>query len=228
MFSPESIQILSTISLTGFILVFLAGLVMAFNPRSLLIIPVIAGYLAGPAETKAFNRVVAFVLGMTIADAGLGVLFAYIGQGVAAIFGPRWESIIGIVLIILGLRWLNLIRFRTVGRKMELKKVGSFSGAFLLGIPFSMSFCPFCTPILLSILSVAAATGKVWYSAVLMVFFSLGRGLPLLIAGLSMGILKPAYSLQRFIPAFEKAGGVILIIIGIYYLYSFSQYLTVI
>jgi cytochrome c-type biogenesis protein len=164
---------------------------------------------------------------MTVADVGLGVLFAYIGQGSAAIFGPRWEIVIGVVLILLGLRWLNLLRFRTVGRERELKKAHGFAGAFLLGIPFSMSFCPFCTPILLSILSVAAATGKVWYSAALMVFFSLGRGLPLLVAGLSTEALKRAYSFQRYIPAFEKAGGAILIILGTYYLYRFSQYLTV-
>jgi cytochrome c-type biogenesis protein len=227
MFSPENIQFLSTITLTGFFLVFLAGLAMAFNPRSLMIIPVIAGYLVGPVENRSFNRAVAFVLGMTVADVGLGVLFAYIGQGVEAIFGPRWDIVIGVVLIVLGLRWLNLLRFRTVGYEMEPKKPGSFGSAFLLGIPFSMSFCPFCTPILLSILSVAAATGKVWYSAALMVFFSLGRGLPLLVAGISTEALKRADLVQRYIPAFEKVGGAILIILGIYYLYSFSQYLTV-
>jgi len=215
MFSPDNLQILSTVSLIGFLLVFLAGLVMAFNPRSLLVIPVIMGYLAGPVESMAFSRAVAFVLGMTVADVGLGVFFALVGSKAAAIFGPRWEIVIGIMLIILGLRWLNLLRFRTAGREMALKKTGNFVGAFMLGIPFSMSFCPFCVPILLSILSVAAATGKVWYSAVLMVFFSLGRGLPLLIAGLSVGALKQADSVQRYIPAFEKAGGAVLIILGI-------------
>ena len=122
MFSPEKLQILSTVSLIGFLLVFFAGLVLAFNPRSLLIIPVIAGYLAGPAETRPFNRAVAFVLGMTVADVALGVIFAYIGQGAAAIFGPRWEIVIGAVLIILGLRWLNVLRFRTMGRAIELKR----------------------------------------------------------------------------------------------------------
>jgi len=227
MFSPENLQILSAVSWVGFVLVFLAGLVMAFNPRSLLIIPVIAGYLAGPAEHTSFSRAFAFVIGMSAADVGLGVLFAYIGQGAASIFGPRWEIVIGVVLIILGLRWLNLLHFRTIGRELRVTKTGSFVGAFLLGIPFSMSFCPFCTPILLSILTVAAATGKIWYSAVLMIFFSLGRGLPLLIAGFSMGGLKWDGSRQRYLPFFEKAGGAVLIIMGIYYLYSFSQYLTV-
>lgn len=211
----------------GFLLVFLAGIAMAFNPRSLMIIPVVMGYLAGPTQDRTFGRAFAFVLGMTAADVGLGVLFAYAGREAGEIFGPRWELVIGAVLIILGLRWLNLLRFRTVGFDLQARKAGSVIGAFLLGIPFSMSFCPFCIPSLLTILTVAAATGHVWYSALLMVFFSLGRGLPLLAAGVSVGYLRKAERLHGFIPAFEKAGGVILIIIGVYYLYSFGQYLSV-
>lgn len=200
---------------------------MAFNPRSLMIIPVVMGYLAGPTEGKAFGKAFAFVLGMTAADVGLGVLFAYVGRGAGEIFGPRWELIIGAVLIILGLRWLNLLRFQAVGFGLQARKTRSVVAAFFLGVPFSMSFCPFCIPTLLTILTVAAATGHVWYSALLMVFFSLGRGLPLLAAGASVGYLKRAERLHRYIPIFENAGGVVLIIIGVYYLYSFSRYLSV-
>lgn len=227
MFSPEHLQILSTVCWLGFLLVFLAGLAMAFNPRSLTIIPVIMGYLAGPTENKTFGRAFAFVLGMTAADVGLGVLFAVVGSRASEIFGPRWEIVIGTVLIILGLRWLNLLRFRAVGFDLQARKTRSVGAAFLLGVPFSMSFCPFCIPSLLTILTVAAATGHVWYSALLMVFFSLGRGLPLLAAGVSVGFLKRTERLHGYIPVFEKAGGAILIIMGVYYLYNFSQYLTV-
>lgn len=200
---------------------------MAFNPRSLMIIPVVMGYLAGPMENKTFGRAFAFVLGMTAADIGLGVLFAFVGRGAGEIFGPRWEIIIGAVLIILGLRWLNLFRFRTVGFDLQARKTRNVGAAFVLGVPFSMSFCPFCIPSLLTLLTVAAATGRVWYSALLMVFFSLGRGLPLLAAGVSVGYLKKAERVQRYIPILEKIGGVVLIIMGVYYLYNFSQYLTV-
>lgn len=233
MFSPENLQILSNISILGFVLVLLTGLAMAFNPRSLMIIPVIIGYLAGHREGSSpngsFSRAFAFVLGMTVADVLLGVLFAYIGERVSLIFGPRWEIFIGIVLIILGLRWLGVFRFRTIGFEMKWRKAGSPAGAFFLGIPFSMSFCPFCIPILLTILTIAAATGHVWYSAALMVFFSLGRGLPLLIAGIYVGILKKMEFFQGYVPVFEKAGGVLILLIGIYYVYDFASiYLAII
>ena len=231
MFTSESLQILSNVSLAGFALVFVIGLVMAFNPRSVMVIPVIVGYLVGPRkeekEPPAWARALAFVLGMTAADVALGILFAYIGVKVGAIFGQRWEAVIGIILIFLGLRWLGVLRFRMVGLQMKAKKANSLAGAFFLGIPFSMSFCPFCTPILLTILTIAAATGKIWYSAVLMLFFSLGRGLPLLVAGVSVNLFKRMEVFQKYVPAFEKAGGVMLIAAGLYYLYSFSGYLTV-
>lgn len=227
MFSPEDLQILSNISLLGFALVFLIGLAMAFNPRSIMVIPVIVGYLAGHRENgltaSSFSNALSFVLGMTVADVALGVLFAYIGNKVSIVFGPRWEIVIGVLLIIFGLRWLKVLRFRTIGFEMKGKRAGSLAGAFFLGVPFSMSFCPFCTPILLTILTIAAATGKVWYSAALMVFFSLGRGLPLLAAGASMGLLKRMDPLKRHVPLFEKVGGALLIVLGIYYIYDFVR-----
>lgn len=222
MFNPEDLQILSHITIAGFGLVFLVGLAMAFNPRSLSIVPVLVGYIAGAKDTtapeRALRKTLAFVLGMTLADVILGVLFALIGRKVSAIFGPRWEFLIGIVLIVLGLRWLNVFKFRTIGYEMEPRSAGSVFGAFLLGIPFSMSFCPFCVPVLLSILTVAAATGKIWYSALLMLFFSLGRGLPLVVAGLSIGALKKMDKFKQYLRLVEKIGGVVLVLMGIYYL----------
>ena len=231
MFTNESLQILSNVSLAGFALVFVIGLMMAFNPQSVMVIPVIVGYLVGRREEEkepsAWGRALAFVLGMTTVDVALGILFAYIGVRVGSIFGQQWEAIIGVVLIVLGLRWLKVLRFRMVGFQMKARKAGSLAGAFFLGIPFSMSFCPFCTPIFFTVLTIAAASGKIWYSAVLMLFFSLGRGLPLLIAGVSVKFFKKMEVFQRYVPAFEKAGGVILVAAGLYYLYSFSSYLTV-
>ncbi len=209
---------------------------MALNPRSAAVIPVVAGYVAGTEKRtsarKPLHLVSAFILGMMAADALLGVLFAYIGHRVSMVFGPRWEPVIGVMLIILGARWLGLLRFRTFGIKLPDKTAENgwaktTFGAFLLGIPFSMSFCPFCIPYLLTILTVAAATGNIWYSAVLMVFFSLGRGLPLLITGVSVGALKHSHILRRYVPAFEKAGGVLMVLMGVYYLYNFSRYFTV-
>jgi len=208
MFITENLQILSHISLIGFFLVFLIGITMAFNPRSISLIPVIIGYVTGNGRngsvSKSFKMVSAFVVGMTVADVLLGIL-----------------------LIILGLRWLRVFKFRTIGLPLKGKETDGIIGAFFLGIPSSMSFCPFCIPYLLTILTIASATGQIWYSASLMVFFSLGRGLPLLIAGVSASALKHTHLLHSYIPIFEKAGGTVLVFMGIYYIYSFSQYLTV-
>jgi|Deesub1362A_J573_1020465.scaffolds.fasta_scaffold22237_2 cytochrome c-type biogenesis protein len=232
MFNPENLQILSHISIIGFGLVFLIGLAMAFNPRSLTVIPVLIGYLAGARDAdttkRTFGKTIAFVLGMTVADVLLGVLFALIGSGVSVLFGPRWEFVIGTILVLLGLRWLNILKFRTFGFEVKIRPVHGLTGAFLLGIPFSMSFCPFCVPVVLSILTISAATGHVWYSALLMLFFSLGRGLPLLVAGISIGAIKRMQRLRRFVPLVEKTGGVALILTGVYYLFDVIRlYLTV-
>lgn len=231
MFFGENLEVLSHISLMGFPLVFFVGIAMAFNPRSLALIPVIIGYVAGSGKdisaVRSFRMVFSFVLGMTFADVLLGVLFASIGREAVVIFGPKWEIFLGLLLVLMGLRWLKVFKFQTIGFGIRDKKANSITGAFFLGIPFSMSFCPFCIPYLLTILTIAAATGHVWYSALLMVFFSLGRGLPLMAAGISLGAIKKMQFLKVYTLFIEKAGGTILVFVGIYYLYSFSQYLTV-
>lgn len=226
LFSPDHLQILSDVTLVGFILVFLAGLTMAFNPRSLMVVPVIMGYLAGPHGEGSLGKVFAFALGITLADVALGVFFALMGKGVSMIFGPRWELFLGIVLIVLGLRWLRVLHFSSIGFEVKGMRAGSVAGAFLLGIPFSLSLCPFCIPVLLTILTVAAATGMVWYSAALMVFFSLGRVLPLIVAGVSVNLFKKTELLQRYFRILEIAGGGVLLSVGLIYLYRFYQYVA--
>ncbi len=227
MFEPENLQILSQVSFIGFGIVFLIGLAMAFNPRTLTVVPVLIGYLAGARDADttwgALGKTIAFVLGMTVADVLLGVLFALLGNGVSAVFGPKWEFVIGIVLILLGLRWLNFLKFRTIGFEMKMRRAGGMVSAFFLGFPFSMSFCPFCVPVVLSMLTIAAATGHVWYSAILMLFFSLGRGIPLIVAGVSFGTVKRMEKFRSYIPLVERLGGVLLILMGLYYFYDVAR-----
>jgi thiol:disulfide interchange protein len=61
----------------------------------------------------------------------------------------------------------------------------------------------------------AGATGSAWYGAVLLFFFALVRGLPLVLAGSFTGLLKDFKSVAHWQPWLEKVSGLALIVLGV-------------
>ena len=219
-------DVVAHVSLLSFAFAFLAGLVLSFNPGSFAAIPVAVGYFASGARDArhAFLLAGAFVAGTSAADVLLGVLFAAAGNyAVAMVFGPRWGLVIGPVLLLLGLRWLNIVSFRLPVLAPKGRKTATYAGAFVLGLPFSLAVCPFCVPALVTILTVAAATGKGWYSAGLLLAYSAGRGVPILAAAAGLGAVEQMRGMERFVPWIEKGGGVILVLAGLYMVWSYAH-----
>lgn len=101
-----------------------------------------------------------------------------------------------------------------------VKPAGSVKGAYALGIPFGLSACPACTPMVLPILGAAAATGTPWWGAVLLFVFGLARGVPLLLVGTATGMVMRVRRFAFWVPKIEWAGGVLLLIAALYFLYQ--------
>jgi cytochrome c biogenesis protein CcdA len=92
----------------------------------------------------------------------------------------------------------------------------SYTRSALIGGAFATGWTPCIGPILGGILTLAATSGDALQGAYLLTAYSLGFSVPFLITGLavsdaSRGIRK----LQRFMPAFEVASGVMLLGLGI-------------
>jgi cytochrome c-type biogenesis protein len=85
---------------------------------------------------------------------------------------------------------------------MQVKPVSGAVGAFLLGIPFSLAVCPFCTPALLILLGVAATIGSPLHAMALLLAFALGRAVPILIGAVAIGWLESIRFLGRYQKAF--------------------------
>jgi cytochrome c-type biogenesis protein len=88
----------------------------------------------------------------------------------------------------------------------------------MLGVPFTEGFCPVCSLGVLVALSANAAVGSATYGALLLFVFGIGRTVPVLIGGCSMGYLEPLKSLSRWHHYFEKISGVSLIVMWFYLL----------
>lgn len=158
---------------------------------------------------------------MVVVHAVLGLVSALGGSWVQSLLGRYWGLLLGPVLIVLGAMWPGWIKIPLPAWRMRIKPISGPAGAFLLGIPFSVAICPFCTPALLILLGVSATLGSVWYGVALLLAFAFGRAVPILIGAVAIGWLEKFRVLGRYQKAFEVAGAVVLILAGLYMLNAF-------
>jgi len=206
-------------STLGIALSFVAGFVFSFNPVSFASIPVVLAYVTRAHEQKrALLMGSAFVTGMILTHVTLGVAAASGGQWVQSALGRQWGLVLGPVLIIMGLLWSGWLPIRLPWFGLKAGKVSGLSGAFILGIPFSVAVCPFCTPALMVALTSSAAIGSVSYGFSLLFAFALGRSIPILLGAWSMGWFESLGILSRHQKILETLAGITLVMTGLYML----------
>lgn len=201
---------------------FLTGFLFSFNPVAFAAIPVSLAYATKTHEPRrAVLYGGMFILGMVIIHVLLGLIAGLGGSWVQSLLGRYWGLLLGPVLIILGAMWPGWIKIKLPAWRMSIKPVSGPVGAFLLGIPFSVAICPFCTPALVILLGVAATLGSPLYAMTLLLAFALGRAVPILIGAVAIGWLESCKFLGRYQKAFEVVGGLALILAGLYMLNAY-------
>ena len=221
----EALTALDGASPLAFVLAAAAGLLLALTPTVLAVVPVVMGYIArepGLTRRKATARSFAFVLGTATTFGAYGLIFGWAGSQLAGLFGANGYLIAGVVLIVLGLMMLGKLRLRMPVVGAPERRVSSFPGAYLLGLPFGLvgSACPCSIPVVLAMLLYAGSIGSAWFGAALLFVFALARGLPLLLAGAFTGLLKEMEGLARLQPRLEKASGILLTVVGVVFVAS--------
>jgi cytochrome c-type biogenesis protein len=198
---------------------FVAGLIFSFNPVALASIPVSLAYVTrGRDKSQALLFGTMFIVGMILTHVVLGLIAGLGGKWVAAITGRGWGLFLGPVLILLGLMWAGWLRLPLPSFGFRASRPTAAWGAFLLGIPFAIAICPVCTPALVVLLGATAGIGSVLLGVVLLLAFALGRAVPLAIGAFAVSWLENLEGLSRYRRGFEIAGGLILIVMGLYML----------
>ncbi|MGI5881014.1 MAG: cytochrome c biogenesis CcdA family protein [Syntrophomonadaceae bacterium] len=217
---PELIQ---SWSLLGFGLVFLAGIVTSIGPCNLSLIPIIIAHVGGSelGRKRAFALSVAFTLGTATTFVILGFIIGLIG----GIFGLQQSLIyyfVAAVCILMGMQLLGAISFNINFRPAWADRAGSsggLGGSYVLGLAMGLVGSQCGTPILLAILSLALASGKWLYGAVLLFIYALGRGVPLVAVGTFTGLITRMELFARWSMALDKVSGSILIVAGAYFIW---------
>jgi cytochrome c-type biogenesis protein len=150
----------------------------------------------------------------------LGASASAIG-GLLRIYAGPLSIVAGVGIIIMGLHFLGLtpIAWLMREKRLEMAKPVGLWGAYLMGFAFALGWTPCIGPILAAILAVAASQATLAKGAGLLAVYSLGLGVPFLVAAFAV---EPfAAFLARFrahLGLVEKAMGGLLVLTGIAFL----------
>ncbi len=204
--------------------VFLGGVMTASNPCVLAMIPLMIGLVAGKQGTtslkKTFIFSLFFVLGLAVTFTTLGLISALMGRMFGNI-GRFWKYAVAAVCLVMGAQLLGAFKLNfSIPKSFEKIREGGL-GAFLLGLLFGVVSTPCAVPVLAVLLAFVANKGNVVYGGFLLFIYALGHSLLILIAGTSMGAAKrliESKGLNKANRILQKAAGIIIILIGIYFL----------
>ena len=199
---------------------FLEGLLAFVSPCILPMLPVYLMYLA--AETERGKRAsllntAGFVAGFTLLFMALGATATAIG---AALDAHRVLLVRagGAVILLFGLHFMGLLKigFLDVEKKLKLNITRrGFLGALLFGAAFSLGWTPCLGPFLGSALMLASARETVGEGVFFLFVFSMGLGVPYLLAAIFFTRIKGIFQwLRRNGQIIKKVSGVILAIAG--------------
>lgn len=218
-------SLLQPTSILGYLLVFLGGIVTSIGPCNVAMIPLIIGYIGGShdlSRRRSFSISLVFTVGLAVTFMLLGVIASAVG-GLIGGTTRLWYYLVAVVCFVIGLQMLGILKlalpswFGSLREKIQLK---GLPGAFLLGLVSGLVSSQCATPVLAAILTyvMAQKTGLA-YGAILLFIYALGRGVPILLAGTFTGVLKGFRDLGRWSEIMEKASGVIILLVGVYFLW---------
>ncbi len=172
-------------------------------------------------KKAAWHETIYFIFGKIVAFSSLGFIVWILGnefqQSLIAYF-PWVRKMLGPLLIVIGLYLLGVFTMRwTLSLwKSKSEKKGKL-GAFLLGLSFSLGFCP--TMFILFFIVLMPMAIAVPYGAIVPSIFAIGTSIPLLLSvfliwyfGLSGAFMKKGRKIGLYV---QRVAGVIIIFIGI-------------
>lgn len=219
----------------SFWLVFGAGVLSFLSPCVLPLVPPYLTYMSGASfqqlradgagagvlwRRSVFTSLF-FVLGFSLVFIALGATATAFGQAFRQAL-PILTPIAGILIIVMGLHFLGLFRIGLLERQLRHQGPSAASGplgGFLLGLAFAVGWTPCIGPVLASVLAVAAGQGTAMEGAGLLGIYSLGLGVPFVLAGLAIGPFLSFFTgFKKYLGIVERVMGGLLVVAGILFL----------
>jgi cytochrome c-type biogenesis protein len=210
---------------------FFIGIMMAVSPCPLATNITAIAYISRQIDDSRHTLLVGIVycIGRMITYVLIASLIVYAGlniQSVSFLLQTYGERLLGPFLVVIGVLMLGIIRvdIGVIGPKLgeyrqHIAERG-YIGAFLIGLLFALSFCPFSAVLFFGLLiPLAYKTGD---ALLIPAVFALATGLPVILAALliTAGVKQVGRFLQRmeYVEFWvKKAVALVFIVTGIYY-----------
>jgi len=209
---------------------FTAGLLSFFSPCILPLLPAYLSMLSGfsaseimKGDAKVATRKVVisaliFIAGFTLTFAAMGAAASGIG-GLLNDYKYQLMKALGVMMVLFGVHMTGLINLNFLNYEKRLNTRGLAQGpfgAFFMGLAFALGWSPCIGPILATILGLAAASGTAGKGVLLLVVYSAGMAIPLLIAAAAaakfFALMARFKTAMRYV---EIVAGVVLAAAGV-------------
>lgn len=205
-----------------YLIVFIEGIITFISPCILPMLPIYISYFAGDIEEgkkgKTIINAIGFVIGFTIIFTLLGAL-----AGTFGMFIKKYQTIFNIIggsiLIIFGLNYMGILSIGFIEKTKKIQvdiKSFKFFSTIVFGMIFAIGWTPCVGTFLGSALMIAASSSGVLKGTIMLLIYSLGLGIPFIIAALIMDELKNSMKfIKENYKLINRISGVFLIIVGI-------------
>lgn len=206
---------------------FVAGLLSFASPCVLPLVPPYLAYMGGisveqlrgqSGRVRVLLVALCFVAGFSTVFVTLGATASWVGQAVSAHLGIL-GYIAGVLLMLMGLHFLRMVRIPLLDRTARpgvANKPAGMAGAYVVGLAFGFGWSPCVGPVLAAILLIAGAADSAGEGARLLLVYSLGIGLPFLVAASFAGaFMRWSARFRSRLGLIEKTMGLLLIAAGI-------------
>jgi cytochrome c-type biogenesis protein len=231
---PEEPEGPSSTIMGLYVLALLTGLLSFFAPCAFPLLPGYISYYLGRYEggPTLSGSVKAGIASAT----GINGMFALIGAAVAVggvavkPYITYFAPIVGVVIVLLGLSMVFgkaeiFERFGGVLSSYSSKLGGRarYSGLFLYGVGYGLAAMGCQAPVFIALIFAGLATGGVLEAFLIFFSFSIGMGCMMITVSVIVGTakMKLLERMRALTPYLNRACGVILVIVGVYFLWEY-------
>jgi cytochrome c-type biogenesis protein len=173
------------------------------------------------AHWRVVVSAIAFVLGFATIFVALGAAASAVGQLVRTHLDVL-SLVGGAIIILMGLHFLGIFRIGLLDREARFtvrNQPAGPVGSYVMGLAFAFGWTPCIGPVLAAILTLAGTEETVLRGASLLAAYSLGLGIPFLIAALfAAPFMRFMARFRRYLGTVEKAMGGLLVLTGVLFI----------